>query len=54
MSRSDIVKIRGVDRTPHRSLLKACGYTDEQIKKTVYRDRQFLQRRLCRDMRTST
>ncbi len=32
MSRSDIVKT-GADRTPHRSLLKACGYTDEQIRR---------------------
>ncbi len=32
MSRSDTVK-SGADRTPHRSLLKACGYTDEQIKR---------------------
>ena len=32
MSRSDTVK-SGVNRAPHRSLLKACGYTDEQIKR---------------------
>ncbi|HPF87841.1 MAG TPA: dihydroxy-acid dehydratase [Candidatus Limiplasma sp.] len=32
MSRSDIVKV-GASRAPHRSLLKACGYTDEQIKR---------------------
>ncbi len=32
MSRSDIVKT-GANRAPHRSLLKACGYTDEQIKR---------------------
>ncbi|MEA4999481.1 MAG: dihydroxy-acid dehydratase [Candidatus Limiplasma sp.] len=32
MSRSDAVK-RGPERTPHRSLLKACGYTDAQMKK---------------------
>ena len=32
MSRSDTVK-SGADRAPHRSLLKACGYTDEQIKR---------------------
>jgi len=30
MSRSDTVKV-GAERAPHRSLLKACGYTDEQI-----------------------
>ncbi len=30
MSRSDTVK-KGAERAPHRSLLKACGYTDEQI-----------------------
>jgi dihydroxy-acid dehydratase len=30
MSRSDTVKA-GAERAPHRSLLKACGYTDEQI-----------------------
>jgi len=32
MNRSDAVK-RGPERTPHRSLLKACGYTDAQMKK---------------------
>ena len=32
MSRSDIVK-SGAERAPHRSLLKACGYTDEQIRR---------------------
>ena len=32
MSRSDAVK-RGPERTPHRSLLKACGYTDAQMQK---------------------
>ena len=32
MSRSDAVKA-GPERTPHRSLLKACGYTDEQMRK---------------------
>ena len=32
MSRSDAVKF-GPERTPHRSLLKACGLTDGQIKK---------------------
>ncbi|WP_457612008.1 dihydroxy-acid dehydratase [Methanocaldococcus sp.] len=30
--RSDRVK-KGVERAPHRSLLKACGYTDEEIEK---------------------
>lgn len=32
MSRSDAVK-KGPERTPHRSLLKACGLTDGQMKK---------------------
>ena len=32
MSRSDVVKT-GPERTPHRSLLKACGFTDAQIRK---------------------
>ena len=32
MSRSDAVK-KGPERTPHRSLLKACGLTDGQLKK---------------------
>ena len=32
MSRSDAVKT-GPERTPHRSLLKACGYTDAQMRK---------------------
>ena len=32
MSRSDAVKV-GPERTPHRSLLKACGLTDGQMKK---------------------
>ena len=32
MSRSDAVKT-GPERTPHRSLLKACGFTDAQIRK---------------------
>ena len=32
MSRSDSVKA-GAERAPHRSLLKACGYTDEQIRR---------------------
>ncbi|MBN1777327.1 MAG: dihydroxy-acid dehydratase [Clostridiales bacterium] len=32
MSRSDTVKA-GAERAPHRSLLKACGYTDEQIRR---------------------
>ncbi len=32
MSRSDAVK-KGPERTPHRSLLKACGYSDAQLKK---------------------
>ncbi|NLV57679.1 MAG: dihydroxy-acid dehydratase [Clostridiales bacterium] len=32
MSRSDAVKT-GPERTPHRSLLKACGLTDSQIRK---------------------
>ncbi len=30
MSRSDTVKV-GAERAPHRALLKACGYTDDQI-----------------------
>jgi dihydroxyacid dehydratase/phosphogluconate dehydratase len=29
--RSDIVK-KGIERAPHRSLFKAMGYTDEEIK----------------------
>jgi len=32
MNRSDAVKT-GPERTPHRSLLKACGFTDAQIRK---------------------
>jgi len=32
MSRSDAVKL-GPERTPHRSLLKACGFTDAQMRK---------------------
>ena len=32
MSRSDAVK-KGPERTPHRALLKACGYSDAQLKK---------------------
>ena len=32
MSRSDAVK-SGPERTPHRSLLKACGFTDAQMRK---------------------
>ncbi len=32
MSRSDVVK-KGPERTPHRSLLKACGFTDRQMQK---------------------
>jgi dihydroxy-acid dehydratase len=32
MSRSDAVKT-GPERTPHRSLLKACGFTDAQMRK---------------------
>ena len=32
MSRSDAVKA-GPERTPHRSLLKACGFTDAQMRK---------------------
>ncbi len=32
MSRSDVVKA-GPERTPHRALLKACGVTDEQMKR---------------------
>ncbi|HNW87455.1 MAG TPA: dihydroxy-acid dehydratase [Candidatus Limiplasma sp.] len=32
MSRSDSVKT-GPERTPHRSLLKACGFTDAQMRK---------------------
>jgi len=32
MSRSDVVKA-GPERTPHRALLKACGYTDAQLRR---------------------
>lgn len=32
--RSDIIK-KGVERAPHRSLLKAMGYTDEEIKRPL-------------------
>ena len=32
MNRSDAVK-KGPERTPHRALLKACGYSDAQLKK---------------------
>ena len=29
---SDVVK-KGIEKTPHRSLLKASGFTDEEIKR---------------------
>jgi dihydroxy-acid dehydratase len=32
--RSDQVKL-GVERAPHRSLIKAMGFTDEQLKKPL-------------------
>jgi dihydroxy-acid dehydratase len=32
--RSDTIK-KGIDRAPHRSLLKAIGYTDEEIRKPI-------------------
>ena len=32
--RSDVVK-KGIERTPHRSLLKADGLTDEQIRRPL-------------------
>ena len=32
--KSDIIK-KGVERSPHRSLLKAMGYTDEEIKRPI-------------------
>ncbi len=32
--RSDIMK-KGVERAPHRSLLKACGYTDDEIMRPI-------------------
>ena len=31
---SDIVK-KGVEKTPHRSLFKAAGFTDEEIKRPL-------------------
>ena len=38
---SDQVK-KGVEHAPHRSLLKADGYSDEQMRRPVYRRCQFL------------
>lgn len=32
--RSDIIK-KGYDRAPHRSLLKACGLTEEELKRPL-------------------
>ena len=32
--RSDIVK-KGIERAPHRSLFKAMGYTDEEIRRPL-------------------
>lgn len=32
--RSDLVK-KGIKRAPHRSLFKACGYTDEELKRPL-------------------
>ncbi len=32
--RSDAIK-KGIERTPHRSLFKAMGYTDEEIARPI-------------------
>ena len=40
--RSDIIK-EGPERAPNRSLLKATGVTDSEMKKAVHRSRQFLE-----------